>query len=290
MINHHPENGVTPPHRGFLISEALVPVPLNNIAPYFQNQIITNGPLMDYDGTGFLHFREDDLREFLRGKHPDWLEKHVDATLRVWRTEAPDLFANVAPTRWLTRKPWLLATHDPQRALAEFPHLVKGDLGQYCIRRMTAPASRALARFLPSKVKPVQYYQNTEFLLENHINDMTDDQLRACARANPIAALRVLPRLVDSRHRAILLSCSFKVSWTNPTLLRSEDFRCAVLDSLADHYDEWMISKPEGLAAVLDTIAVRLQLPPNARHLVRMLDRLGPVGRQALASYIADQV
>jgi hypothetical protein len=72
--------------------------------------------------------------------------------------------------------------------------------------------------------------------------------------------------------------------------LRSEDFRCEILDSLADHFDEWMISKPEGLAAVLDNIAVRLQLPPTAAELVRMLDRLGPEGRQALADYIAQQV
>jgi hypothetical protein len=290
MVTHHPENGVTPPHRGFFIGQSLEPVPLADLAPYATNQTITNGPLMDYDGTGFLHFREDDLREFFRSKHPDWLEKHVDATLRVWRTEAPDLFANVAPTRWLTRKPWLLATHDPKRALTEFPHLIKGDLGRYCIRRMTAPASRILARLLPSKLKPFQSYQNAEFLLENHVNDLTDEQLRACARANPIAALKQLSRTIESRHRAILLSCSFGATWTNPTLLHSEDFRCAVLDSLADHFTEWMISKPEGLATVLDNIAVRLQLPPTAAEIVRMLDRLGPEGRQALSDYIAQQV
>ena len=156
MVTHHPKDGIIPPHRGFFIGQSLEPVPLDNLAPYFQNQIITNGPVIDFDGKRFVHFREDDLREFFRSKHADWLGKHVDATLRVWRTEAPDLFANVAPTRWLTRKPWLLATHDPKRALTEFPHLIKGDLGRYCIRRMAAPASRALARFLPTKVKPVQ--------------------------------------------------------------------------------------------------------------------------------------
>ena len=73
-------------------------------------------------------------------------------------------------------------------------------------------------------------------------------------------------------------------------MLRSEDFRGAVLDSLADHYEEWMISKPAGLATVLHNIAVRLQLPPTAAEHVRMLDRLGPEGRQALAEYIAEQV
>jgi len=290
MVTHHAKDGITPPHRGYLINEALEPVPLEDLSPYVKNQTITNGPLMDYDGTGFLHFREDDLREFFRAKHPNWLEKHVDATLRVWRTEAPDLFASIAPPRWLTRKPWLLAMHDPQRALAEYPHLIKGDLGRYCIRRMAAPASRTLARLLPSKLKPVQSYQNAEFLLENHVNDLDDDQLRACARANPISALRQLQGTVDPRHRAILLSCSFGASWTNPTMLRSEEFRSAVLDSLAEHYEEWMISKPEGLATVLDNIAVRLQLPPTAAELLRMLDRLGPEGRQALSDYIVEQV
>lgn len=290
MVTHHPQNGIAPPHRGFFIGESLEPVQMDDLSPYAANQTITNGPLMDFDGRQFLHFREEDLREFMRAQHPQWLKEHVDATLRVWRTEAPDLFANIAPTRWLTRKPWLLAMHDPKRALAEFPHLIKGNLGQYCIRRMTAPASRALARFLPSKLKPSQIYQNAEFLLANHVNDLTDDQMRACARANPKAALQQFPGTVDPRHRAILLSCSFNASWTNPSLLRSEDFRCAVLDSLADNFTEWMISNPEGLAIVLDNIAVRLQLPPNASELVRMLDRLGPEGRQALAAHIAAQV
>ena len=290
MINHHPENGATPPHLGFLISEALVPLPLDNLAPYFQNQTITNGPLMDFDGTGFLHFREDDLRDFFLGKHPDWLQENVDATLRLWRKQAPDLFASIAPPRWLSRKPWLLATHDPKRALTEFPHLFKGDLGRYCIRRMTTPASPTLARFLPSKLKPTLRFSNAEYLLEHHAHELTDGQLRACALANPIAALRQLPGTVDPRHRAILLSCSFSATWRTPALLRSEDYRSAVLDSLADHYEEWMIANPDGLAAVLDNIAVRLQLPPTAAEIVRMLDRLGPEGRQALAEYIAEQV
>jgi hypothetical protein len=290
MINHHPENGVTPPHRGFLISEAHVPVPLNNIAPYFQKQIITNGPLMDYDGTGFLHFREDDLREFLRGKHPDWLEKHVDATLRIWRTEAPDLFANIAPTRWLIRKPWLLAMHDPQRALIEFPHLTRGSLGTYCIRRMMTPASRVLARVLPSKLKPTRRFANAEFLLEHHAHELTDDQLRTCARTSPSTALRIVPGIVDPRHRAILLSCAFPTAWHERALLQNPDFRAAVLDSLAEHYEEWMIANPDGLTAVLGIIANRLQLPPTAAELVRMLDRTGLPGRQALSEYIAEQV
>jgi hypothetical protein len=290
MVTHHPQNGITPPHRGYIINEALEPVPLADLAPYAKNQTIINGPVIDFDGKCFVHFREDDLRDYFRAKHPDWLQQHVDATLRLWRKQAPDLFASTAPPRWLSRKPWLLAMHDPQRALTEFPHLVKGDLGRYCIRRMTTPASRILARLLPSKLKPSQTYQNAEFLLEHHVNDMTDEQLRACARANPIAALRQLPGTIDPRHRAILLSCSFSATWRAPALLRSEDFRCEVLDSLVDHFGEWMISKPEGLAAVLDNIAVRLQLPPTAAELVRMLDRFGPEGRQALTDYIAEQV
>jgi hypothetical protein len=290
MVTHHPENGVTPSHQGYLISEALEPLPLDNLAPFFENKIITNGPLMDFDGTAFLHFREDDLREFFLGKHPGWLQENVDATLRLWRKQAPDLFANIAPPRWLIRKPWLLATHDPKRALVEFPHLVKGDLGRYCIRRMTTPASRVLARFLPSKLKPTWRFSNAEYLLEHHAHELTDDQLRTCARTSPSTALRIVPGIVDPRHRAILLSCAFPTAWHERALLRNPDFRDTVLDSLTEYFQEWMISNPDGLAAVLDTIAVRLQLPPTAGELVRMLDRTGLPGRQALAEYIAVQM
>jgi hypothetical protein len=290
MITHHPHNGITPPHRGYLINEALEPVPLADLAPYAKNPTITNGPLMDYDGTGFVHFREKDLREFMGGKHPEWLQQHVDATLRIWRTEAPDLFANIAPTRWLIRKPWLLAMHDPQRALIEFPHLTRGSLGTYCIRRMMTPASQVLARVLPSKLKPTRRFANTEFLLEHHAHELSDDQLRTCARTSPSTALRIVPGTVDPRRRAILLSCAFPTAWHERALLQNPDFRAAVLDSLAEHYEEWMIANPDGLAAVLGIIANRLQLPPTAAETVRMLDRFGPEGRQALSDYIAEQV
>jgi hypothetical protein len=290
MVTHHSRNGITPPHRGYLINEALEPVPLADLAPYAKNQIITNGPVIDFDGKRFVHFREDDLREFFRGKHPDWLQDNVDATLRLWRTEAPDLFASIAPPRWLTRKPWLLAMHDPQRALTEFPHLTKGGLGRYCIRRMVTPASRVLARILPSKLKPTRRFANAEFLLEHHAHELTADQLRTCARTSPSTALRIVPGTVDPRRRAILLSCAFPTAWHERALLRDPDFRDAVLDSLAEHYEEWMIANPDGLAAVLGIIANRLQLPPTAGELVRMLDRTGLPGRQALSEYIAEQV
>lgn len=290
MVTHHPKDGITPPHRGFLISEALEPVPLDNLAPFFQNQTITNGPLMDFDGTGFLHFREDDLRDFFLRKHPDWLEDNVDATLRLWRKQAPDLFASIAPPRWLTRKPWLLAMHDPKRALKEFPDLIKEDLRCYCIRRMTTPASRVLARFLPSKLKPTLRFSNAEYLLEHHAHELTDEQLRTCARTSPSTALRVVPGIVDPRHRAILLSCAFPTAWHERAMLQNPDFRDAVLDSLTEHFGEWMFSNPDGLAAVLGIIANRLQRPPTPGEIVRMLDRFGPEGRQALSEYIVEQV
>jgi hypothetical protein len=290
MVTHHQRDGCTPRHLGFLVNDTMTPVALDDLSPYSVNQTVTDGPTIDFDGRRFLHFREGDLREFFRGKHPDWLQEHIDATLRLWRTAAPDLFARVAPACWLVRKPWFLAMYDPKRALEEFPHLVQGALGRYCIRRLTAPAPSILARLLPSSIKPARSSQNAEFLLDHHAADLTDDQLRACARRNPIAAIRHYETTVDSRRRAILLSCGFNVTWTMPTLLKREEFRGSIIDSLTEHADVWAQSHPQGLEGVLRMVWSRIPQHPTPDELIGMMARLEPGARQRVADFISSRI
>lgn len=290
MVTHHPENGVTPPHRGFLISEALVPVPMDSLAPFFQNQTIMTGPLIDYDGHRFLHYREGDIREFFRATHPEWLRDHVDATLRLWRMEAPELFTRIAPARWLTRKLWRLAIMNPRKALEEHPQNLGRDLRRFCIRRLVPNKIPRLNRSLPSELKSANHYQNASYLLKNHLPELDDTHLRICAFVNPTAALARYSQVPDLRRRALLLSCAFRHAWPNRILMGDPAFHQDVIDSLADFAAEWTISHPEGLVAVLLLISARIPSRPNPADLIRMIQQMDPQSRQCVVDYITSGI
>ena len=290
MVTHHPENGITPPHRGFLISDALVPVPMDNLEPFSKNQNIRTGPLIDFDGKRFLHFREDDLREFFRATHPGWLQDHVDATLRLWRTESPDLFTRIAPTRWLKHKLWRLAIMNPRKALEDHPRNLGRDLRQFCIRRLTPNRNRALNRSLPSELKSVNHYQNASYLLKHHLTELDDAQLRICAFVNPTAALARYSQVPDSRIRALLLSCAYRHAWPNRALMRDPAFQRDVVESLIEYSVEWAISNPEGLVGVLRLISARIPFHPSPQELIRMMERLDPVAKQQVADFVTSRI
>ena len=290
MVTHHPENGITPPHRGFLISEALVPVPLDSLAPYFENQTITTGPLIDFDGKRFLHFREDDIRDLFSATHPKWLQCHVDATLRLWRMEAPDLFTNIAPARWLTRKLWRLAIMNPRKALEDHPRNLGRDLRRFCIRRLIPNRNRALNRSLPSVLKSSEHYQNASYLLKNHLPELNDEQLRICAFTNPTAALARYSQVANLRRRALLLSCAFRHAWPNRVLMRDPAFHQDIIDSLTSYSIEWTLSNPKGLVEVLRLISDRIPFHPTPTELIRMMERMDPHSRQCVADFISSRV
>lgn len=289
MVTHHPENSVTPPHRGFRISETLVPVPMDNLAPFFQNQSILTGPLIDYDGHRFLHFREDDIREFFRATHPGWLQDHVDATLRLWRMESPDLFTSIAPARWLTRKLWRLAIMDPRKALEDHRNL-GDDLRRFCIRRLVPNKKRSLNRLLPSTLKSLNHYQNASYLLKHHLPELDDTQLRICAFKNPNAALARYSQVPDLRRRALLLSCAFRHAWPNRVLMRDPAFHQDVIDSLTVFSIEWTISNPEGLVDVLRLISDRIPFHPTPAELIQMMEQMDLDSRQSVANFISSRI
>lgn len=290
MVTHNAKDGIIPPHRGFRISETIVPVPLDNLAPFFENQTITTGPLIDYDGKRFLHFREDDIRKFFRATHPKWLQDHVDATLRLWRMEAPDLFTNIAPARWLTRKLWRLAIMNPRKALEDHPRNLGRDLRRFCIRRLIPNRNRALNRSLPSVLKSSEHYQNASYLLKNHLPELNDEQLRICAFTNPTAALARYSQVANSRRRALLLSCAFRHAWPNRVLMRDPAFHQDIIDSLTSYSIEWTLSNPKGLVEVLRLISDRIPFHPTPTELIRMMERMDPHSRQCVADFISSRV
>jgi hypothetical protein len=290
MITFTGTDGIQPSPVGFLINAKGVPVALEDLSAYNGNQILSHGPLIDFDGHGFLHVALEDLRAFMRARHPRWLQNQVDATLRSWRTAAPDLFIKVAPNHWLGKKPWLLASFDPQRALEDYNRSLGDELRRFCIRRLTPNSHPILNRSLPSALKSSEHYQNASYLLKHHLTDLDDEQLRICAFKNPNAALARYSQVPDLRRRALLLSCAFRHAWTNRILMRNLAFHQDVIDSLTDFSIEWATSNPEGLVAVLRLISARIPSRPTPADLIRMIERMDPLSRHCVVDFITSRI
>jgi hypothetical protein len=290
MITFAAADGMQPAPVGFRINTKGDPVALKDLSAFNVNQIVSHGPLIDFDGHGFLHVALEDLRAFMRARHPRWLQNQVDATLRSWRTAAPDLFIKVAPDHWLGKKPWLLASFDPRRALEDYNRSLGDELRRFCIRRLTPNRNPILNRSLPSALKSPQHYQNTSFLLKHHLSDLDDEQLRICAFKNPNAALARYSQVPDLRRRALLLSCAFRHAWTNRILMHDPAFHQDVIDSLTSFAEEWTISHPEGLVAVLRLISARIPFHPTPTELIRMMEQMDPHSRQCVADFISSRV
>jgi len=290
MVTFAATEEIQPSPVGFRVNAKGVPVPVGDHSAFNVNQIVSQGPLIDFDGRGFLHIREEDLRAFMRAQHPRWLQNQVDATLRTWRTQAPDLFIRVAPASWLGRKTWLLASLDPRKALEVHYRDLGDNLRQYCIRRLLPIRTRVLNSSFPSALKSPNHYPNAAYLLDRHLQELDDRQIRICAFVNPTAALARYRQVPDSRLRALLLSCAFRHAWPNRTLMGDPAFHRDVIESLTEHSKEWMISHPEGLLAVLRLISDRIPFHPTPAELIRMMERLDPHSRQRVADFISSRI
>lgn len=290
MITFAASKGSQPPPVGFQVNSSGVPEPFDNVLRLNNNHTISGGPLIDFDGCRFLHFGVEDLRAIMHARHPRWLQNQVDATLRTWRKEAPDLFIRVAPPHWLGKKPWLLASLDPKQALEEHHRNLGDDLRRFCIRRLTPNEDRTLNLTLPSALKSANHYQNASYLLEHHLADLDDTQIRICAYKNPKAALARYQRAPEPRHRALLLSCAFRHAWPDRNLMRDPAFHKDVVESLIEYSDEWVRSNPDGLVGVLRMISARIPFHPTPKELARMLEQVDPQARKQVAAFITSRI
>lgn len=290
MITFTASAGIQPSPAGFRVNTKGIPEPFEDLFQLSKNQTISAGPLIDFDGRAFLHFGVEDLCAFMRARHPRWLQNQVDATLRTWRKEAPDIYVRVAPAHWLGKKPWLLASLDPRRALEDHHRQLGDDLRRFCIRRLVPNKNKCLNRSLPYALKSENHYQNASYLLEYHLAEMDDAQIRICAFKNPKAALARYQRASEPRHRALLLSCAFRHAWPDRVLMRDPAFHRDVVESLIEYSDEWILSNPDGLVGVLRMISARIPFHPSPRDLARMLKSVDPQTKKQVAAFITSRI
>jgi len=233
------------------------------------------------------HFDKAELQLFMKAKYPRWLADYINEALRCWRDKTPNTYVYHAPREWLDRDILLLAAYAPQRALTDFRHRLTPELKDACIRRLALPETDPLLGDLP----PQSYHlkQNATYVLQNHLHDLSNVELRRCAKADPVTAYRSRHLMTDDRRSAILLATTFGVAWHTDRHTLGRAFRKEIFVSLTQYPDEWLKSNP-GYSHIFGRLDHLLGICFGAKAIALMLRRMAPANRGPLRLYIAASI
>jgi len=288
MISYRAGNAGTPPHQGYRIDETFEPIPIADVGRFWNNMssLTLASPVETHDGTE-MRFGEDDLKKFLSAKHPKWLADHVKETLQSWREEAPNTYVDHAPREWLDRDALMLAIYAPQRVLSDFRHLLTPDIEAFCIHWLTLPEAEPVSENLPPHC--VRVKRNAMYVLQNHLHQLSNEELRRCAKVDPVTAYRARHLVTDDKRAAILLATSFGVAWHTDRYTLGPRFRREVFQSITKYPAEWLESNP-GFPHIFGRLGNHLGIRFNDKAIALMLRRIAPAGRGPLCAYIASKI
>ena len=289
MVIYCPGNAGTPPNLGYRIANTFEPIPIDDVECFLRTNtsVETRPSRIEMPGGVEMHFDKAEIQKFLRAKYPRWLAEHVNEALQSWRDMAPNTYVTHAPREWLDGDILLLAAYAPQRALKDFRHRLTPELEASCVRRLALPETAAML-----DVHPLQHFrikQNATYVLLNHLNALSDVELRRCAKADPVTAYRLRHLMTDGRRAAILLATSFGVAWHTDRQALGPAFRDEIFDSLTQYPEEWLKSTT-GFPCIFRRLNHLLGITFDAKAFASMLRQMAPFGCDPLRAYIASTI
>ena len=240
-----------------------------------------DGRVMNHD--------ENDLKSLLRGKHPRWLQKFVDGQLLRWREHLPAEFVRLAPREWLDRDVILVAVHDPYLAVKDYRDRLTEKQLEFCIRRLPPGAARLLFAQIPRKLRSKHLKQHATYILENHLHQLSDAELRRCSWGDPLTAFKTR-HVVSARRSAIMLASTYPVAWIPNHGTSKADLRNEIFDSLLQYPDVWLKSNTKGIEYIFKRLNCRLGIRFEVSELAALLGQMPPIARSALAKYISSRI
>ncbi len=235
------------------------------------------------------NFDTSDLKILFRRRRPEWLQYLMDDQLECWRDHTAPLFLGIAPHHLLVKNIELLVTHDPHRALRDYKSLLNRGQLQRCIREQPSAAMRLAFENVPRALRKKHLASHATYLLDNHLQQLTNSELRICSKKDPKTAFK-LRSIVAPRRHAIMLAHSYGVVWH--TLFGDDraPFRDETLDSLARYPDEWLAVNEKGFKGIFSKLSNLLGIRLEPVEFQSLVKQMAPRGRQALAEYIAPSV
>lgn len=244
---------------------------------------------IDVDHGGDCYFNDSNLKLLFRSRHPEWLQRILVEQLECWRDHSAPTFLKVASYQDLMRNIDQLVTHDPYRALRDYKDQLTSKQLMSCIRRQPKAAMRLAFDRIPLELRREHLKSHETFLLENHLYQLTNAELRDCSWADPVTAIRSR-HLVSPRQHAIILSCSYTVAWCKIDGAFREPFAKEIFDSLARFPKEWLKGNPNGFVAIFNKLQSLLGIQFKSHELAALLDQMPPAGRKHLTAYLASRI
>lgn len=274
----------------FSINESLEPIPM--IDPNLLRQIMTIIPsenqLHADDGQMTAH-NERDLKLLLQGKHPRWLQDFVNCQLLSWREHNPALYVRVAPRELLDRDVFLVAIHAPYRALVDYEKCLTRVQIEFCVRSLQSEEYLNFFSRIPRKLRSKLLAQHATHLLEKHVQDLTDKELRICSWKDALTAFRIR-HSVSPKKSAIMLSSAYTIAWIGIYGTARLELRLEILTSMLEYPKEWLRSNPKGLEFIFSKLKSLLGIQFDDSELHLMLRSMHPKGREDLSKFIAKRI
>jgi len=241
-------------------------------------------------GTGTLvHMHPDELKILFCDQQPKWLRSRLDAVLDCWELELPMLFLRVASRGRIARNLPLLIQYEPQRALTEFQRRLDRDQLQHCIQQEPFAAVQHAFAKIPRNVRIGLARKFSSFVLEHHLDCLTELELVAasCADAKTAFPLRYF---VEGRRHAIMLANSYPASFFLEGHTRGSDFFAEVKESVLEHPVIWRNSHHQSFAILFSALASTLGVVFTGKELLALSQKLGTVLRPELRRLTATRI
>jgi len=290
VIRHKTGHESMAPYQCYRIGDSFDPQLIENASlPFPSVAIACPASRIETDDGRAVHYDEAELKMLLRGKHPRWLQQFVDGQLRRWRDHAPETFVRLAPREWLDREVILVAIYDPYRAVCDYRDRLTEKQIECCIRRLPADAARLLFREIPRKLRAKYLAEHANYILENHLHQLSDAELRRCSWGAPLTAFNIR-HSVTPRRSAIMLASTYTVAWIRNHNKSRVNLREEIFDSLLRYPGEWLKSNPKGIEFIFKRLENLLGICFGSVELTVLLQQTTPKGRIALSRYICSRI
>jgi hypothetical protein len=289
VIRYFNETGVLVHIDRFRISESFMPEPVVfEMGAPLNKVVIQRHDLSPGAGT-LVHMNADELKKLFCDHHPKWLRSRLDAVLDSWELEIPMFFLRVSPRARIARNLPLLIQHEPQRVLTEFQRRLDRDQLHHCIQQEPFAAVQHAFAKIPRNVRIGLVRKFSSFVLEHHLDCLTELELVAASCADGKTAFP-LRHFVEGRRHALMLANSYPASFFMEQHCHGPEFLTEVMDSVLEHPRIWWSSHHQSFAILFRALASTLGVMFTGMELLALSQKLGRALREELQKHIVSRI
>ena len=221
-----------------------------------------------------MNMREEDLRQLLSARHPEWLQTRIDTALDAWREDDPSFYFRIVPHPIIEAEIPRLARWDPARALAEFKNSLGPELLQECVARNPDAAVHHAFERISCADRAGLVRKHATYVLNHYLDCLTELELEVASSADPMTAF-TLRHFMEGRRLAILLARSYPASF----FVGRDGHGCGLVDDVkhsVTHFPRiWHRIHHHSFAILFRSLASTMGIIFSGDELLELQTRLG---------------